>query len=137
MMNLFLAFGGGGGLQGSSIVLALECALVLGLAAVLMAIPILASRRRAVAGADLILAGAVLWGIVAAIYAEHFVVTKFDRAQEHMTLLMQGYEDPVTSGDQSGHPWAWWTALAVIYVILLTVAFVGKRRESGGPAQDG
>ena len=130
-MNLFLALGGRGELQGSSMVLALECALVLGLAAVLMAIPILAARRRAVAGAELILAGAVLWGVMAAIYAGNLVVTKFNRAQEHITLLMKGYDDPATTrGDPTSHPWGWWIALAAMYVVLLTVALLGKRRES-------
>jgi hypothetical protein len=135
MMHLPLACGGKADLAGSSMVLALECALVLGLAAILMAIPILVARHRGVAGAETILAGAVLWGVLASLYAGNFVVTKFHQVREHMALLMNGYDDPATSGDGPRHPWVWWMALATIYVVLVTAALVGKRRGPAGPTQ--
>jgi hypothetical protein len=137
MMHLVLTSGGGGDPAGPSLLLVLQCALVLVLAAVLMMIPILVARHRGASGADSILAGAVLWGVVTALYAGNVVVTRFNRAQEHMNLLMQGYDDPAGSGDGAGRPWGWWVALAGFYLVLLAVALVSKRRGPDGPAQQG
>jgi hypothetical protein len=135
MMHLFAAIGGREDLSGPSMVLALECALVLGLAAFLAAVPVLVARRRGVAGAESILAGAALWGVVAALYAGNFVVTQFNRAREHLALLMRGFDDAATPGDAPRRLWGWWMALAVVYAALLVAAAVRKPRGPAGPTR--
>jgi hypothetical protein len=137
MMHLLLAHGGRADLAGSSLVLALECALVLSVDAILMAMPVVAARRRGIAGAESILAGAVLWAVLAALYAGNFVVTEFQWSRERTALIMSGYDDPTTSGDGPRHPWGWWVALAGGYVVLVTVALLGKRRGPAGATPQG
>jgi hypothetical protein len=137
MMLPFLASGGRDDLAGPSIALVLKCVLVLGLAACLSAIPAFLARRRGLPWAEAILAGAVLWGLLAALFAGNFLVAEFRRAQEHLILLMRGYDDPAATEGGPRQPWGCWAALGGVYVVLVAVALLGKRRRPAGPGEQG
>jgi len=135
MMDAILTYGGrADDPAGSSIVLVLELALVLGLDALLVAIPIFVARGRG-GRIESIAAGAVLWGVIAAGTAGSAVIAEFKRARERMTLLLGGYDDPATTGDGPQYPWAWWTLLAALYVLLLVVAALGRRASPAEPTE--
>jgi hypothetical protein len=129
-----LAGGGKEELAGSTLVLALEFVLVLGLDALLVAVPIVVARRREAAGVESISGFAILWGILAAWCAGSAVLAEFAWATERMRRLLGGYEDAATSADGPQHPWGWWIALAAFYALLVAVAVLDKRRSPDDPA---
>jgi hypothetical protein len=119
-------------LTGGDWVFILGCAGVLVGVAVLVAIPCAISNRRRNRQGELILAGALFWGLGAAWTGLGALVAQWNWSKERMTLLLGGYYKTVASDPGPRLPWGWWTLLAALYLVLL-----GLSLRRGGIAQDG
>lgn len=132
LLALPLAYAEATDLSGSDWPLILYSALALIVAFVLALVPMIIARRRNHRQTELVLAGALVWALVAAGSVIYALFTNAKWAKENLLLIKSGYYDPATAGAGPGWPWPLWVGLAVIYVALMVLVLWPRRSINDG-----
>jgi hypothetical protein len=103
------------------------------IAAVLLAmIPFLIARIRRHRQGDTILAGAIIWGLLAAVSVGSAIGAQIAWEKEYRLRVETGYYDPRTKGDAPLLPWMRWGLLGLGYGVLVVWSGVGPARNVRG-----
>jgi len=104
----------------------LLCVLVLVAAALLVAFPVAISSRRGNPLRELILAGSLFWGALAAWSAFSWIIASWNWSREKNTLMLAGYYQTVAADPGPQVPWTRWGLLGAFFLVLLGLAFRGS-----------
>ncbi len=133
-MIRYLAYAEGG----DSSVLNLRIVLVsLGVIAgtvILALIPICIAWSRRHRRSDVILAAAVVWGVLAGAIVLRWAVAEIQWSREWTMRIKSGYFDPNDQSDAPLRPWKLWTGLGLGYGALVIWSLIGKKRPSEAEA---
>lgn len=94
-------------------------------AAGLALLPLVIARIRRHRHVETLLAGAIVWGLLAAVSVGRAVGAQISWAKEYQLRVETGYYDPRDLGDAPQLPWLSWGLLALAYLVLLTWASAG------------
>jgi hypothetical protein len=87
------------------------------------------SRRQKHRGADLVLAGAFFWGIVAAGSLLYVLQSQMNWTKEYTVRIESGYVEPKDLSDKPRVPWGILVGLGVVYLGMGFWVISGKRVE--------
>jgi hypothetical protein len=96
--------------------------------AVLGLIPVCIAWSRRHRRGDLILAAAVVWGVLTGAVVLRWAVTEIQWSREWLMCIKSGYYDPNDQSDAPQRPWQRWTGLGLGYGGLIIWSLGGKKR---------
>jgi hypothetical protein len=95
-------------------------------AAAMALVPLIIARVRDHRHVETILAGIIVWGLLAALSVGHSVSAQIAWTKEYKLRIETGYYDPQAQGDAPLLPWQTWGVLALGYALLVAWASIGQ-----------
>ena len=116
----------------SNLMTVLACVGIVLVVALVAFVPVLISWRNGHRQSETLLAGAVIWGVLAAASAISATLAQMKYSHEQMLLIQSGYFDPTDVSGAPKLPWVRWGCLGGGYGVLVIWALTGARGRIEG-----